>query len=159
MISKTPIDPQRVRRITSSFSWIDHRLLHDGFLATMSSDEVLLYFFLVLVGDRHGLSFYSYDKICTLLKLDVEAYVQARDGLIRKQLIAFDGQLFQVLALPSSGSARPVETSQRAADRREKVQALRELITRVAQDITREELPSPVRLPMPAAREDHKRCP
>jgi len=101
MISKTPIDPPRVRRITGSFSWIDHRLLHDGFLATMSSDEMLLYFFLVLVGDRQGLSFYSYDKICTLLHLEVERLVLARDRLIAKALIAFEDGRYQVLQLPA----------------------------------------------------------
>ena len=100
MISKIPIEPQRVRRITGSFSWIDHRLLHDGFLAAMSSDEMLLYFFLVLVGDRHGLSFYSYDKICTLLHLEVERLVLARERLIAKALIAFEDGRYQVLELP-----------------------------------------------------------
>ena len=101
MISKIPLEPQRVRRITGSFSWIDHRLLHDGFLAAMSSDEMLLYFFLVLVGDRHGLSFYGYDKICTLLHLEVERLLLARERLIAKALIAFEDGRYQVLPLPA----------------------------------------------------------
>ncbi len=70
MISREPINPNRIRRITGSSSWIDHRLLHDGFLAAMRADEMLLYFFLVLVGDCNGISFYSYDKICVILKLN-----------------------------------------------------------------------------------------
>jgi hypothetical protein len=60
----------------------------------------LLYFFLVLAGDRNGLSFYSYDKICTLLGICLDQYIQARDGLLEKDLIAFDGTIYQVLSLP-----------------------------------------------------------
>jgi hypothetical protein len=155
MISKTMIVPERKRILTPPFAWIDRRFLFEGFLAALSPRENLLYFFLVLVADRNGVSFYSYDKICTLLKLDVDAYVQARDGLIRKQLIAFDGQLFQVLALPKTGPAMPVETSRRASDRQGNMQALREIITRLAQQPA--ELSSPIRLPAPEAHENQNR--
>lgn len=91
MRNTTPIDADRVRKITGSFSWLDHRLLTQGFVATMTRDELLLYFFLVLVGDRAGVSFYSYDKICTLLKIEVDTLLQARAGLLTKALLAFDG--------------------------------------------------------------------
>ncbi len=154
MISKTMIMPERQRVLTPPFAWIDRRFLFDGFLVTLSPRENLLYFFLVLAADRNGVSFYSYDKICTLLKLDVDAYVQARDGLIRKQLIAFDGQLFQVLALPKPGPAMRVETSRRASDRGN-VQVLREIMTRLAQEPP--ELSSPVRSPAPDAQREQNR--
>jgi hypothetical protein len=36
----------------------------------------------------------------SLLQLTTEQYITARDGLIEKDLIAFDGTLFQVLQLP-----------------------------------------------------------
>lgn len=101
MISKDPINHDRVRKISGSFSWIDHRLLSNGFLALMSHDEILLYFFLVLVGDKNGISFYSYDKICNLLKIDLDDYIQARDLLIKRSLIAYDNSRFQVLELPT----------------------------------------------------------
>ena len=52
------------------------------------------------MSDRNGLSFYSYDKICTLLELTIEEYITSRNSLIEKDLIAFDGTLFQVLSLP-----------------------------------------------------------
>jgi hypothetical protein len=151
---KTLILPERKRVLAPPFAWIDRRFLFEGFLAALSPRENLLYFFLVLAADRHGVSFYSYDKICTLLQLEVEAYVQARDGLIRKQLLAFDGQLFQVLALPKPGPAMPVETPRRASDRRGNVQVLREIITRLAQEPA--ELSSPFRIPVPEAQ---NRCP
>ena len=66
----------------------------------MDRDELLLYLFLILASDRNGLSFYGYDKICSLLEMDLDRYVEARGGLIRQDLIAFDGTLFQVLSLP-----------------------------------------------------------
>jgi hypothetical protein len=53
-----------------------------------------------VVSDRQGLSFYSYDKICSLLTLTVDEYILARDLLIEKDLLAFDGTFFQVLSLP-----------------------------------------------------------
>ena len=100
MITKKVLDPNRVRRIDGGFSFIPHRFLTDGFLASLNQKEILLYLFLILVSDRYGLSFYSYDAICSLLQVCVDDYIKARDGLIRKDLIAFDGTLFQVLDLP-----------------------------------------------------------
>ncbi|MBA2883263.1 hypothetical protein HNR65_003625 [Desulfosalsimonas propionicica] len=80
------------------FAFILHRFLTDGFLTALGHNELLLYFFLVLVSDRNGLSFYSYDRICTMLELRIDQYVKAKDSLIEKDLIAFDGTLFQVLS-------------------------------------------------------------
>lgn len=105
MIKKKILVPERIRRIQGGFSFIPHRFLTDGFLASLNQTEILLYLFLVQASDRQGLSFYSYDAICTLLMLSVDEYIEARDALIRKDLIAFDGTLFQVLDLPG----KPVE--------------------------------------------------
>lgn len=100
MIEKSPLGPERVRTITGSFAFIEHRFLRDGFWASLGQHELLLYVFFVLVGDRNGLSYYSYDKICTLLQFSLDDYIVARNALIHKDLIAFDGHLFQVLSLP-----------------------------------------------------------
>ena len=100
MIKKKILVPNRIRRIQGGFSFIPHRFLTDGFLASLSQTEILLYLFLVLASDRNGLSFYSYDAICTLLQLSVDEYIEARDNLIKRDLIAFDGTLFQTLDLP-----------------------------------------------------------
>ena len=100
VIKKKIVDPCRIRRIDGGFSFIPHRFLTDGFLSALGQKELLLYFFLVLVSDRNGLSFYSYDAICSLLEFSLDQYTEARDALITKDLIAFDGTLFQVLALP-----------------------------------------------------------
>jgi hypothetical protein len=54
------------------------------------------------VGDRQGLSYYHYDKICSLLRISLDDYIVARNLLIDKDLVAFDGTFFQVLSLPRS---------------------------------------------------------
>ena len=112
MIRKKVINPDRVRSIKGGFSFIPHRFLTDGFLSSLSQTELLLYLFLVLVSDRYGLSYYAYDSICSLLQLTLEGYIQARDGLLQKDLIAFDGTLFQVLELP----AKPQVASRSKSD-------------------------------------------
>lgn len=105
MIKKRVLRAERIRRIERGFSFIPHRFLTDGFLSFLDQKELLLYFFLVLVSDRQGLSYYSYESICSLLQLSAEDYIRARDALIEKDLIAFDGTLFQVLDLPAKAPA------------------------------------------------------
>ena len=100
MIEKPPLCQQRIRNITGSFAFIEPRFLRDGFLQKLTHHELVLYLFLVLASDRNGLSFYCYDKICTLLQLSLDEYLWARNCLIEKELIAFDGNLYQVLSLP-----------------------------------------------------------
>jgi hypothetical protein len=100
-IEKHPIKPDRIRKARSSFAFIEHAFLRKGFWSTLSHRELLLYFFLVLVSDRQGLSYYGYERICALLHIRLDQYLSARDSLIDKDLIAFDGTLFQVLSLPS----------------------------------------------------------
>jgi hypothetical protein len=100
MIKKKVLNPERVRRIDGGFSFIPHRFLLEGFLASLNQRELLLYLFLIMASDRNGLSFYSYDTICTLLELSLDEYIASRDRLIEKDLIAFNGTLFQVLDLP-----------------------------------------------------------
>lgn len=107
MIKKKILNPDRIRRIDGGFSFIPHRFLSEGFLSALQQKEILLYLFLVLASDRYGISFYSYDTVCNLLQMDLDQYTNARNGLIDKDLIAFDGTIFQVLDLP----ARPVSST------------------------------------------------
>jgi len=102
MIAREPLDPARVRSIGGrSFAFLHHRFLQDGFFASLTHEERSLYLFLVLAGDRCGLSFYGYDRICSALELTLDQYLAARNGLIDKDLVAFDGRRFQVLELPA----------------------------------------------------------
>ena len=100
MIDKTPINTQRIRKITGSFAFIEHRFLREGFFTKLTQHELILYIFLILVSDRNGVSYYSYDKICALLQISLDEYLLARNALIRRDLIAFKGNVFQVLSLP-----------------------------------------------------------
>ncbi len=111
---KQPIRLDRLRRIQGSFSWIDHRLLHHGYLEAMSPDELLLYFFLVLVGDRNGVSYYSYDRIGKLLKMPLHRFLEARNALVHRHLIAVENGRYQVLALPE----RPAQNTLHPGTRR-----------------------------------------
>lgn len=102
---KPPLVPERIRRIDGqSFAFLPHRFLRDGFMCSLSADEQRLYLFLVLAADRSGMSYYHYDRICSILEMVGDDYIDARNGLIKKDLIAFDGSRFQVLSLP----AKPV---------------------------------------------------
>ena len=120
MIEKRVLCQDRVRRIGGSFAFIEHRFLRDGFFASLTHFELLLYVFLVIAADRAGLSYYSYDKICSLLAMDVDDYIAARNALIDKDLIAFDGLLFQVLCLPEKPTVNAPRLLLRAEDMAEK---------------------------------------
>ena len=105
-MEKKIIDASRIRKIEGSFAFIEHRFLQGGFWSGVSKDELLLYLFLVLASDRNGVSYYSYEKILSYLEVSLDEYVLARNSLIKKDLIAFDGRQFQVLSLPSKAKIR-----------------------------------------------------
>ena len=112
MTNRKPLVSNRIRKIEGSFAWIGHRFLRSGFFTSLTHHELLLYFFLVHVADRQGLSYYHYDKICSLLGISLDDYIIARNLLIDKDLVAFDGTFFQVLSLPRSPVLEPVKVLQ-----------------------------------------------
>lgn len=138
--STKPLRPERVRRIQGSFTFVPSRFLHDGFLASLTLAETALYLFLLLASNRQGVSRYHYDRICDTLGVDGDTYIRARDGLIVKDLIAFDGNRFQVLSLPerpvSQTTAPPSKTIKNSnrithssnADREQGLQNVRDII-------------------------------
>ena len=101
MIEKRILCSDRVRKIGGSFAFVEHRFLRDGFWVSLSRDELLLYFLLVMAADRVGVSYYGYEKLCNLLSICADDYITARNALIDKDLIAFEAPLFQVLSLPA----------------------------------------------------------
>ncbi len=102
-LRREPIRPERVRHIgPDGFAFVPNRFLQGGFFAALGPAERELYFLLVLAGDRNGVSFYHYDSLCSLLQMELETYLHARNALIERDLIAFDGTRFQVLSLPES---------------------------------------------------------
>lgn len=110
-MARGPIVPDRVRCIRhQSFAFVPHRFLRDGFFCSLSPDELRLYLFLVLAADRDGISFYAFDRICSALEMCLDDFLDARNGLLDKDLVAFDGTRFQVLSLPPT----PVRRASRA---------------------------------------------
>ncbi len=100
IMEKRILRSDRIRCPGGRFSFIPHRFLLDGFLKTLTRDELSLYMFLTLASDKNGISYYGQKSTCNQLQMQKNDYVKARDGLIYKDLIASDGVFFQVLELP-----------------------------------------------------------
>ncbi|MBN1569153.1 MAG: hypothetical protein JXA73_14985 [Acidobacteria bacterium] len=97
-----PPQPDRIRSIQGSFSWIDHRFFPQGFDRGLTRMEKLLYLVLVAVSNRDGVSFYSDERLGEFL--DIRHTLEltgSRDELMARNLIAFKDGVYQVLDLPS----------------------------------------------------------
>lgn len=94
----SPIKPTRVRNLPKFYSWLDHRLVHDGYLKKLSCEAAALYLFLVTVGDRFGMSYYSERAICK--RVNVVNFYAARAELIAADLLAYAKPIYQILSLP-----------------------------------------------------------
>jgi hypothetical protein len=102
MHSKHPVNPLRLRKIPSQFSWVDHRLVRDRRLDACSHAAAALYLFLVVVADAQGLSYYSDPTLMQRLRMDGATLAQARTNLIRADLVAWRKPIYQVLSLDGS---------------------------------------------------------
>ena len=101
-----PPRPDRRRSIRGSFSWIDHRFLREGFDEGLTRLEKLFYFVLVAVSNQDGVSFYSDARLAELLEIRFPHELDgARKELVARDLIAYEGGIYQVLDLPA-GSPR-----------------------------------------------------
>ena len=106
MIKKSILVPPRLRRPPATgWSWIDRRFLHEHG-DYLSREAVLLYLFLAVVADKHGLSFYSDNTLSCRLRLALPALEKARQELLERDLIAYELPLVQVLSVPSPGVRR-----------------------------------------------------
>lgn len=99
VVIKRVLCPQRLRRVPSQFSWIDHRLVRDKHICRCSHQALALYLFLITVCDGQGLSYWSDPSICRLLRFEPTGLARARQELIAAELIAYRPPLYQVLAL------------------------------------------------------------
>ena len=108
-VEKSLIDPTRRRCIPANFSWIDRRFLREGWIDRLARDEILLYFFLVAVADRDGLSYWGEERISASLRISPQSVRAARERLAQLGLIAYRAPLYQVLSLPAlrSGALVP----------------------------------------------------
>ena len=105
MVHKRLLRPDRLRRVPSQFSWIDHRLVRERYIERLSAEACALYLFLITVGDAQGLSYYSDLALHRRLHLDPTGLERARRNLIGADLVTFERPLYQVLSL--GGCANP----------------------------------------------------
>lgn len=87
----------KIRRLPKHYSWIDHRLIRQNRLKGLSAGGHSLYLFLVIVGNKEGVSYYGNAKIQSHLgEIDL---AMARRELIEQGLIAYTAPYYQVLEL------------------------------------------------------------
>jgi hypothetical protein len=99
MTSKRPILTNRIRRVPSHFSWIDHRIVRDRHIERLTHPAATLYLFLVAVGNSEGLSWYGDESIMNRLSMDKDTLHEARLNLIHNGMIAWRDPLYQILSL------------------------------------------------------------
>ena len=100
-----PPRPDRIRSISGSFSWIDHRFFRQGFEQGLARLGKLLYLVLVAVSNRDGVSFYSDERLGEFLDIRFAHELNgARSELVARDLIAFEQGIYQVLDLPSGAA-------------------------------------------------------
>ena len=90
---------ERLRRVPSGFSWVDHRLVRERHLLKADAKAWALYLVLVTVGDEHGVSYYGEESLGRLLSLGLLEITEARRQLVAAGLIAYERPFYQVLSL------------------------------------------------------------
>lgn len=121
--------PDRLRTVEHPFGWAPCRMLNNGTIASMSPLERQLYLVLVLAADRRGISFHGDQRIQRSLGCAQQELCQARTTLMERDLLAYDGRIYQLLPLPpdvarTAGTAKTarksVQPSQRNQNRRQR---------------------------------------
>jgi len=98
-IIKRILCPQRLRRIPGQFSWVDQRLVRDGYLQHCDHSALALYLVLITVSDAEGLSYYSDGSLERMLKMEHGQFLSARRQLCQAGLIVYEKPLYQILSL------------------------------------------------------------
>lgn len=119
MYRPRPLRLDRLRSLERPYSWVPFRLLSSGLLAELSQPAKLLYFFLCLVADRRGLSFYGDRRVHELLALSDQELCGARTELCDRDLLAFDGRVYQLLSWPTEPARPAVACRGASASRRQ----------------------------------------
>jgi hypothetical protein len=91
---------ERVRQVPPQFSWLDHRLVRDGFSRRCAPEALALYLVLVTVGDAEGLSYYGEASLAKLINVPAARLPAMREALVRADLVAYGRPIYQVLELP-----------------------------------------------------------
>ncbi len=99
---------------------MDHELLHGGYLHRLSHESMILYLFLVVVGDRDGRSFYGDATIMEILRLDTRRFNSARIELLKEGLIEYRSPYWWIKNIEGGNShgKRTVKTENTVSKRR-----------------------------------------
>jgi hypothetical protein len=118
-IKKQVLCAERLRKVPPQFSWVDQRLVRQGYVQRCDHAALALYLVLVTVADAQGLSYYSDASLERMLRLDHAGLYAARSELARAGLLLYQKPLYQVLALeqperlpmsaPRSGQTRSLK--------------------------------------------------
>lgn len=106
MVTKYPIDTQRLRKVPGQFSWVDQRLVREQRISDCTVAGAALYLFLVTVADAQGLSYFGDVSIARYLGMEAGDVAAARSSLIGADLIAYQKPLYQVLSLDAEPEKR-----------------------------------------------------
>ena len=133
MIQKRVLNPDRVRRLPKcDWSWVDRRFLRE-FASKLSGDTVFLYYILVAVSDKNGLSYYSDYALALMVRTSLPSLLRARQELIEHDLVAYQAPLVQILSLPASEQTRSTASHSDKASHAVEAADLQMLIAALAQ--------------------------
>ena len=99
MKRKELIDPRLRRRIPEHFTWVDHRLVREGYIRKCSIKSHGFYLFLLAVSDAEGLSYYGDQRVSQELGISEGSVSELRRELISARLIAYKDGIYQLLNL------------------------------------------------------------
>ena len=105
-MNKRVLNPERLRKVPSQFSWIDHRLVRDNYFVRCDHSAWTLYLFLTSVADAQGLSYYADASLMRRLKMDFLGLSASRQQLVQAGLIAYEKPFYQVLSLEPLSATR-----------------------------------------------------
>jgi len=118
-IKKRVLCAERLRKVPPQFSWVDQRLVRQGYVHRCDHAALALYLVLVTVADAQGLSYYSDATLERMLRLDHAGLCAARSALATAGLLLYQKPLYQVLSLeqpkslpmaaPRSGQTRSLK--------------------------------------------------
>lgn len=106
MVTKHPLNVQRIRKVPGQFSWIDQRLVRERRISDCTVAGAALYLFLLTVADAQGLSYFGDVSIAQHLGIQVADVAAARENLIQADLIVYKKPLYQVLSLDAPSEKR-----------------------------------------------------
>jgi len=124
-IKKRVLCPERLRKVPAQFSWLDQRLVRQGYLGRCDHAAWTLYLVLVTVADAQGLSYYSDLSLQRMLRLEPAGLQAARAQLAQAGLVVYQQPLYQVLSLEAAAPLTP------PAPRSGQTRSLKEILAQV----------------------------